>query len=398
MVDHEILLNKLHHYGIRGTAHTWLASYLADRSQYVSIEGKHSTTRPIKFGVPQGSILGPLLFIIYINDIPEINHLAKFILYADDANIIITGNSLSEIEIQFDSLSSALTNWVSTNGLSLNIRKTNYMIFTRKKQLDIQNFKPKMNNIPIEQKRTARFLGVLIDDQLTWKNHISAINSKMSKYVGILYKLKNILPLKARILIFHSFVQSQLNYCSLVWGLSAKFHIESLFTTQKKAMRAIMPGYTTNYFTNDKLPTHTKPAFTDYDILTVQNIILKNIMIHMHKTSKGILPFSVLQTIPPNAPVPGSTHETCTAWLDIYGTDTFKKSIFFKGPLLYNELSCKLNTNNTLINDCRTLYSFKNIIKKHLLATQKEGDSEIWNNFKIYHTPGLRKSSRTKNT
>ena len=98
MVDHDILLDKLYHYGVRGVAHKWFKSYLTNRKQYVNIKGHKSTTKELKYSVPQGSILGPLLFIIYINDIPNIHKIAKFILYADDANIIINGANIHEIE------------------------------------------------------------------------------------------------------------------------------------------------------------------------------------------------------------------------------------------------------------------------------------------------------------
>ena len=97
MVEHNILLDKLQHYGIRGTALKWFHSYLSDRTQFVTIDGHDSDAKSIKYGVPQGSILGPLLFIIYINDLPHISELAKYILYADDANIIITGTNITEI-------------------------------------------------------------------------------------------------------------------------------------------------------------------------------------------------------------------------------------------------------------------------------------------------------------
>ena len=99
MVDHTILLHKLHHYGIRGTALQWFRSYLSDRQQFVTIDGVNSTTKHMEFGVPQGSILGPLLFIIYINDIPEVAKHAQWVLFADDANIIITGDSMDEIKM-----------------------------------------------------------------------------------------------------------------------------------------------------------------------------------------------------------------------------------------------------------------------------------------------------------
>ena len=123
MVDHSILLDKLEHYGIRGLALDWLKSYLSDRKQFVSINGVNSTPKIMTFGVPQGSILGPLLFLIYINDIPEIARFAKFILYADDANIILTADTIEEIQNQLTELIEFLIKWVFSNGLALNLKK-----------------------------------------------------------------------------------------------------------------------------------------------------------------------------------------------------------------------------------------------------------------------------------
>ena len=202
------------------------------REQFVSVNGTDSRKSPIVYGVPQGSILGPLLFIIYINDIPEISKHAKMVLYADDANIIITGANMDEIQVKVSELASNLLNWVQCNGLALNLKKTYYMVFTNRRiNTDIEL---RINNIVIKRVTETRFLGVLIDEKLTWKSHISAMRAKMSRYVGIMYKLKGILPLKVRLQIYHSFVQSHLNYCSLVWGFSAKANIEKLFSSQKK--------------------------------------------------------------------------------------------------------------------------------------------------------------------
>ena len=210
MVSHEILLYKLRHYGIRGKAHDWFRSYLSNRSQFVAIDGERSSTKSITTGVPQGSVLGPLLFILFINDLPNINSKVQFILYADDANIIITAETEAEIISILEELCRDLVQWVNINGLFLNLKKTNYMVFTRKRSSVLENFDPYIGQVKIERKTVARFLGVLIDEKLTWSYHIAAVKAKMARYIGTLYKLKKKLPLKARLLTFNSLVQSHL--------------------------------------------------------------------------------------------------------------------------------------------------------------------------------------------
>ena len=395
MVNHDILLHKLEHYGIRGIVNKWFRSYLADREQYVSVGGHNSDKCKLKYSVPQGSILGPLLFIIYINDMPNISKLAKFILYADDANIIITGDTLAEINSIFIELSLALTNWVSCNELLLNAKKTNYMIFTRKRNLNFDSFVPKIDSIPIERKTVARFLGVLVDEKLAWTQHIAAVKSKMSRYIGILYKLKHILPVKARMLTFNSLVQSHINYCSLVWGSTTKTKIDTLFTTQKKAIRAIMPGWV-NYFYKDGIcPSHTKTTFTQLNVLTVQNIILKNILIFMNKIHNysHLLPTSVINTISPESPSPSFPTDYNSTWYTRYNSAPYNTSTFFKGPLLYTSIM----TTNTEP-DNTSLNTYKRGVKAYLLSVQSSGDSEEWSsdNFKLTNLQGLRISERIK--
>ena len=122
MVEHTILLRKLEHYGIQGLAFKWMTSNLKNRSQFVSLSGENSSIKHMQYGVPQGSILRPLLFIIYINDLPNIFNRAKFILYADDANIIINGANIADIVQQLNALCNILPNCVISNGLALNLK------------------------------------------------------------------------------------------------------------------------------------------------------------------------------------------------------------------------------------------------------------------------------------
>ena len=141
---------------------------------------------------------------------------AKFIFYADDANIIITSDTVEQASEQIEILTKNLVNWVNSNGLVLNLKKTKYMIFSQTRNLELS--KPLIiMDTPIERKNEARFLGVIMDDKLNWSRHIKTVQSKMARYVGILYKIKKYLPLHARLQVYHSFVQSHINYCSLVW-------------------------------------------------------------------------------------------------------------------------------------------------------------------------------------
>ena len=393
MVEHQILLKKLYHYGIRGTALNWLRSYLDNREQFVSVNGKDSSIKQIKYGVPQGSILGPLLFVIYINDIPNISNFAKFILYADDANIIVTGNSIAEIEEQLSDLTIALSKWVNVNGLKLNLKKTNYMIFSRRKLG--HNLNVVIEGTEIQRTSEARFLGVLVDDKLNWSHHIKTLKSKMSRYVGIMYRVKSLLPIQARLQIFHSFVQSHINFCSLVWGFSAKSNIDSLFVCQKKALRAVMPGYVNFFYKDGLLPAHTKASFNKFKILTVHGVIARNALIFIHKIRNfpQLVPSSVRETIASDAPTRGSSYETCQEWLDNFGTSVYSKSIFFKGPLIYIEPDTEeLETPKSLC----FINLFKSSSKKLLLKLQNNGDSDEWqsDNFLLFRIRGLRKSCR----
>ena len=269
MVEHKILLEKLEHYGIRGHALKWLESYLSNRKQFVSINGSESSMKIMEHGIPQGSILGPLLFIIYINDIPEVAHFAKFILYADDANIILTADTIEQINEQLEILIDNLQKWVISNGLVLNLKKTKYMIFAQTRNTKLPQ--PLIiTDTLIEHIHEARFLGVIMDDKLSWSHHIKSVESKMCRYVGIMYKIKKYLPLNARIQIYHSFVQSHINYCSLVWGFSSRSYIETIFSKQKKGLRAVIPGFINYKYRDGNIPGHKKAFLTEFKILTIK--------------------------------------------------------------------------------------------------------------------------------
>ena len=214
----------------------------------------------------------------------------------------------------------------------------------------------------------------------------------MASYTGVLFKLKSILPLNIRLLTFNSLVLSHVNYASLVWGSTHKSKIDSIFAAQKRAMRAVMPGYVQYFYKDGNLPSHTKPAFTDLKILTVQNIILKNIMIFANKVYyyPHLLPPSVKSTFTDN----GLKPDYSSNWYSVYNSIPFNTSTFFKGPLLYFHI-LSLSTDNELI-QLNSPPVFKNRIKKTLLRIQGSGNPMEWEhgNFLLNNLPGARRSSR----
>ena len=392
MVEHKILLEKLEHYGIRGHALKWLESYLSNRKQFVSINGSESSMKIMEHGIPQGSILGPLLFIIYINDIPEVAHFAKFILYADDANIILTADTIEQINEQLEILIDNLQKWVNSNGLVLNLKKTKYMIFAQTRNTKLPQ--PLIiTDTLIEHIHEARFLGVIMDDKLSWSHHIKSVESKMCRYVGIMYKIKKYLPLNARIQIYHSFVQSHINYCSLVWGFSSRSYIETIFSKQKKGLRAVIPGFINYKYRDGNIPGHTKAFFTEHEILTIQNIITLNALIFMHKINnyRSLLARSILETIPDNSPNSEDTHESCENWLNTYNNNHYRNSVFYKGTLLSAGSDIDKNLSP---GSFANIASYKNNLKRSLLSIQNSGVSCEWknDNFPLYNIQGLRKS------
>ena len=236
-VDHNILLDKLYHYGIRGIAHDWLKSYLNNRQQFVTYNETTSSTSTIRCGVPQGSILGPILFLIYINDLVNVCNNSHPYLFADDTNLFTKGKNLQEIACLINKELKEISIWLKVNKLSLNIKKTHYMIFTSSKKVDKVNIE--IDGHPIGQVDDTKFLGVFIDKKLTWKKHINYIKGKVARGIGILTKARSLLNTKALKTLYHSFIYPYFSYCNHVWGCVKNKVLEKLIRLQKRAVKII---------------------------------------------------------------------------------------------------------------------------------------------------------------
>ena len=166
-VNHSILLSKLEHYGIRGVGHSWFKSYLDNRTQIVTVNGENSTELKIICGVPQGSILGPLLFLLYINDTYNFSEVLDFRLFADDTSILFADKCLNTIEQTVNYEMKNVSERLLANKLSLNVVKSNFLIIRPHKNNRIVNLK--INDENLKQETSSKYLGVLIDDKRNWK-------------------------------------------------------------------------------------------------------------------------------------------------------------------------------------------------------------------------------------
>ena len=201
-VDHDILLSKLASYGLVGSDWDWFSSYLKGRSQIVQIEDQKSDIMRINFGVPQGSIIGPLLFSIYINDLPSIAEKSQAILYADDTAIIYSAKNYLDVQQVLSADFNLIGKWLVRNKLTLNVKKTKCMLFGTPTML--KNSVPlrlQHDSQDIEQVDVFKYLGVLLDNTLTFRDHISMVCKKISCRLGVLGRVKKYLPHKHRVMI-----------------------------------------------------------------------------------------------------------------------------------------------------------------------------------------------------
>ena len=194
-IDHAILLKKLNHYGFRGKIWNILKSYLENRKICRPTKVNHKTSKLfyITHGIPQGSVLGPLLFLLFINDLPNVSKFYST-MFADDANLHISHQNPKILQVIVNEEIKKIENWMQLNKLTLNYDKCKYMIISRR-PLSPSQFSLKMNNLTIERTDCIKYLGVLMDVNLSWKNHVLKLNKKLSKICGLFFKLRHYVPL-----------------------------------------------------------------------------------------------------------------------------------------------------------------------------------------------------------
>ena len=272
LMDHSILRIKLEHYGFRGNILDFLMSFLTDRKYFVSINGKKSNQETVRIGVPQGSTLGPLLFLIYVNDMANSSNILDFLQFADDSTTTHSGvnlrNVISTIEIEFKKV----LEWLYANKLVINLKKTHLMLFTNNKRP--QEITLNIDGNMITEKSESKFLGVIVDNKLTWQGHIKYISGKVSKSLSIIRYLRYIFPKHILKTLYLTLVLPYIMYCNIIWGSAYKTVLRPLFILQKKCIRTI---------TKSPFLEHTIPLFKDCKLLNVYQLFDYNCAIFMFK-------------------------------------------------------------------------------------------------------------------
>ena len=354
-LDHGILLHKLKYYGFKGKSFHLMKSYLEKRKQFVSINDNNSECCEITTGVPQGSVLGPLLFLIYMNDIVCSGSCFRLVIYADDTTLNTTLNYFGDLgndsDVEINLELAKIHDWLKVNKLSLNISKTKFMLFFAP-QRKVRTPCLKIDNHIIDIVDEFNFLGVILDKHLNWKSQVNAVSKKISRVAGVLCRLRNYIPQNISLTIYNSLILPYLNYGILLWG----HKIESLFKLQKRVTRVI---------TCSRFNAHTEPLFKRLKMLKVTHLRALHELKFCYKLENHVLPHYFLNDLfIKNRSIHGySTRHSNNFQLPRVKHAFAKNGLYFRIPFIFN------NTAQSIIEKIYThsKAGFSAYVKNHFL-------------------------------
>lgn len=363
------LLDKLEHLGIRGIQHKLITNYMSGRTQSVKVSDHVSDPLPVNYGVPQGSILGPTLFLAYINDLCELSmRQCSILTYADDTAIMVEGDSWEETYVLAQSAFDTVSSWLRSNLLSLNIAKTKYITFGIRAALHNECFSiigHKSASCAIspsscccavlEKVNSIKYLGIVIDDRLSFIPHITEVTTRIRKLTAVFRAIRDSAEWDVVRMLYYSICQSIITYCITSWGGSYKTHMLQL----ERAQRGLLKCSTSRPY---RYPT--VDLYKECQVLTVRQLFVQHAVLHQHTLTK----------YNPSAPTKRSSHNICS--VPRVNSAFAGKFLYFMGPFLYNKMNKDNNINAlTLFELKKTLFTNLNGLSydntENLLAALK---------------------------
>ena len=342
-VQHDILLSKMQLMGFRGLPLALFKSYLSNRKQCVRVGSARSSLRSVNIGVPQGSILGPILFIIYVNDLPMVSNVVSTVLFADDTSISLSRPNFETLITDLTNELIGVKDYMVRNRLSINVDKTFALIFTNRPVDYAHLSELKLDNGVLNIFDNCKYLGFTIDNRLKFDSHISIISRKISKTVGIMFRLRPLVPDHILMNLYYCLIYPYLIYCNVIWGGTNEIHLRNLKLLQKKIVRII---------TNSDFLAHSDPLFIKTNILKVNDLHTYLIAVHGFKYYSNYITCS---------------HEYDTRTRDnllpaYHRLSSTQRSLSFTVPTIWNKLP-------NYIKECKTLSKFKSELKKYLISS-----------------------------
>ena len=356
-INHEILYRNLECYGIINRTLSWFKSYFSGRKQYVVVDEFKSSTLSVNTGLAQGSVISPMIFLLFINDLPRVSELLKFVMFADDCNLFLSADSVHELQSNMNRELVCVENWLGTNKLILNIDKTVYMMFYRKHRVPNKDIVIKINNCKIKRVESCKFLGVHVDAKLSWSHHVRDVTTRLSKYVYIFGRIRKSVPSSIFVNVYYSLVYSILSYCVTVWGTCPESILHKLIVTHKKIIRA-MSGVG-KY-------EHTGPLFQSLNVLKMIDIRKYCTAIFVFRSLRGLNGANGLFKFSEANYVTRLSHDHPLK-IPLMKTRNSQQSIEYQGVKIWNSLPHSVRSNESLNN-------FKRFLKVYLMNFIQSSD------------------------
>ena len=348
-INHSLLIEKLRNLGLGLTSLTWCRSYLTDRTQQTKFKKFESTTEIVTSGVPQGSILGPILFICFVNDLTEVFENCKIMSYADDTQILVSSKSIKEIKKQLETLIQSAQRWYTKNSLLNNASKTEIMTINKCKNKQpfevtiIENGKPEK----LKPKSSIKVLGVHLDNELNWNKQVNEVSKKARYAARNLKRTNHILPFKPKLILYNSLIASHFNYADTVWGGCDIKNKNKLQRTQNSIIKNIL---------GMKIRESSTEALTKAKLLNLDDKRKVHDAVYVHKALSGKLPQSICEKYKQHLSMKNyRSAEKQILSIPKHTKENYKKSPLYRSIIAWNSIptEMKMTETNTFKKNCQ---------------------------------------------